>query len=82
MAIPTLDKPGATPDTKNPTNAYRYGGKRFDSGSGTMDTGARRFGSDTAHFLQQDVFHGALSELALGTDPCPSQPPSLRPPSA
>ncbi|TME54492.1 MAG: hypothetical protein E6I60_07750 [Chloroflexi bacterium] len=29
----------------------------------------RRFGPDTAHFLQQDVFHGALSDLALGTDP-------------
>jgi len=56
-------------DQKNPTNAYRYGGKRLDSGSGTLDTGARRFGPDTAHFLQQDVFHGALSDLALGTDP-------------
>jgi RHS repeat-associated protein len=56
-------------DTKNPTNAYRYGAKRFDSGSGTLDTGARRFGPDTGHFLQQDVFHGALADLALGTDP-------------
>ena len=48
---------------------YRYTGKRLDSGSGSLDTGARRFAPDSAHFLTPDLYHGALADLALGTDP-------------
>jgi RHS repeat-associated protein len=58
--------PGGTDD---PLNAYRYTAKRFDSGSDTLDMGARRFGPDTARFLQPDLFKGALANLGLSSDP-------------
>ena len=51
-----------------PLNPYRYTGKRLDSGSQTLDMGARRFGPDTTKFLQQDQYLGALSNLGLATD--------------
>jgi RHS repeat-associated protein len=50
-------------------NPYRYTGKRLDSGSGSYDMGARRFGPDTSRFLQQDLYQGALSDLSLSLDP-------------
>jgi RHS repeat-associated protein len=53
----------------NPLNAFRYSGRRLDSGSGSIDMGARRFGPDTARFLQRDFFNGALSDLGLALDP-------------
>lgn len=54
----------------NPTNPFRYAAKRFDSGSGTIDMGARRFGPSTGRFLQEeDRFSGALNDLALSSDP-------------
>lgn len=52
-----------------PINPLRYSGFRFDTGSGTIDMGARRYGPDTQHFLQQDQFAGALDDLSLSTDP-------------
>jgi RHS repeat-associated protein len=53
----------------NPLNAFRYSGKRFDSGSGSIDMGARRFGPDTSRFLQRDNFNGATADLGLSLDP-------------
>ncbi len=53
----------------NPLNAYRYSAKRLDSGSGSIDMGARRFGPDTARFLQRDVYNGATADLGLALDP-------------
>jgi RHS repeat-associated protein len=53
----------------NPFNPYRYTAKRFDSGSGSLDMGARRFGPDINRFLQMDQYSGALADLRLGTDP-------------
>ncbi|WP_161557929.1 hypothetical protein [Micromonospora sicca] len=67
----------------NPINPYRYSGKRIDTGttstgttpspvpngSGGYDMGARRYGPDTASFLQQDMFHGSLANLGLALDP-------------
>lgn len=53
----------------NPLNAYRYSAKRFDSGSGSIDMGARRFGPDTARFMQRDNFNGATADLGLSLDP-------------
>ena len=50
-------------------NAYRYAGKRYDVGSATLDMGARRFGPDISHFLQQDYFTDALGDLGLAEDP-------------
>lgn len=64
-----LTTEGGAGDDKDPLNPYRYTAKRFDSGSGTIDMGARRFAPDTARFLQDDAFRGALSNLALSTDP-------------
>jgi YD repeat-containing protein len=64
-----------------PLNPYRYTSKRMDSGtaastaptvptgSSGYDMGARRFGPDLGGFLQQDMFHGALGDLGLATDP-------------
>jgi RHS repeat-associated protein len=53
----------------NPLNAYRFSGRRLDSGSGSIDMGARRFGPDTARFLQRDFFNGAVADLGLALDP-------------
>ena len=63
------DRTEATGLLDNPLNAFRYSAKRFDSGSGSIDMGARRFGPDTARFLQRDVFNGALADLGLALDP-------------
>ena len=53
----------------NPTNPYRYSGKRLDTGSGTLDMGARRFGPSTARFLQLDRYTDAFDDLDLALDP-------------
>ncbi|MFB9236170.1 Ig-like domain-containing protein [Plantactinospora siamensis] len=74
-----------TGDTNNlaPVNPYRYSNRRMDSGtvssgstpspvpngSGGYDMGARRYGPDTARFLQQDKFYGAVANLGLALDP-------------
>ena len=57
------------PDPLNPLNSFRYSAKRIDTGSGTLDMGARRFGPDTSRFLTPDLFFGALSNLSLSVDP-------------
>jgi RHS repeat-associated protein len=56
-------------DPLNPLNPFRFSAMRLDTGSGTVDMGARRFGPDTSHFLTPDVFYGALSNLSLSVDP-------------
>jgi len=53
----------------NPTNPLRYTSKRYDSGSGTLDMGARRFSPKENHFLQEDRYAGALANLDLSLDP-------------
>ncbi|MEJ7567736.1 MAG: RHS repeat-associated core domain-containing protein [Gaiellaceae bacterium] len=55
--------------TSNPLNPNRYTGFRYDSGSGTLEMGARRFGPDVAHFLQSDIYEDALGDLSLSADP-------------
>ena len=55
--------------TTTPFNPFRYTAKRYDTGSATIDMGARRFGPDTNRFLNQDLFHGATANLGLSTDP-------------
>ncbi len=54
------------PESLNP---YRYTGKRWDPGSGTLDMGARRFNPTSTRFLQQDQYLGALDDLSLSLDP-------------
>jgi RHS repeat-associated protein len=56
-------------DQLNPLNPFRYSAKHQDTGSGTLDMGARRFGPDTSRFLTPDLFYGALSNLSLSLDP-------------
>ncbi len=56
-------------DPANPTNPYRYTGRRIDPVSGTLDMGARRFSPEAMHFLTQDVLSGALADLSLTSDP-------------
>jgi len=60
---------GGDPDKNNPFNPYRYAAKRFDSGSQTIDMGARRFATNSSQFLQPDQFNGALASLLLSSDP-------------
>jgi RHS repeat-associated protein len=56
-------------DAVNPFNPFRYSAKRMDTGSKTIDMGARRFGPDISRFLNQDVFRGAVANLQLSMDP-------------
>jgi len=66
---PELTQGQLSGDDKNPFNPYRYAARRLDSGSQTYDMGARRFGPEVDHFLQVDLFQGALSNLTLTLDP-------------
>jgi RHS repeat-associated protein len=54
---------------EDPVNPYRFSQKRYDSGSETLDMGARRFGPSAGRFLQQDFLDDALGNLGLATDP-------------
>lgn len=56
-------------NTTDPLNPYRYSGKRYDTGSKTIDMGARRFSPATGRFLQQDLYTSATENLALAFDP-------------
>jgi RHS repeat-associated protein len=53
----------------DPLNAFRYSGRRLDTGSGSIDMGARRYGPDTGRFLQRDFLSSALGDLGLSLDP-------------
>ncbi|HVE95052.1 MAG TPA: DNRLRE domain-containing protein [Acidimicrobiales bacterium] len=53
----------------DPVNPFRYTARRLDTGSGTLDMGARRFGPDARRFVQYDVLHDALANLGLAADP-------------
>jgi RHS repeat-associated protein len=64
------------PDPKDPINPVRFTEKRYDSGSGTLDMGARRFGPSN-RFLQEDRYAGALADLDLAIDPLTSNRYSL-----
>ncbi len=52
-----------------PTNPVRFQGKRFDSGSGSYDMGARRYSAQAGRWLQQDFYADALDNLGLSQDP-------------
>ena len=65
-----------TPAT-DPLNGFRYTGKRQDTGTATLDMGARRFSPSTAHFLQSDFYDDALADLGLSTDELTSNRYSL-----
>lgn len=53
----------------DPLNSYRFSGKRFDVGSGTINMGARHFSPSTGRFLQLDTYSGATRNLGLSRSP-------------
>jgi RHS repeat-associated protein len=50
-------------------NAYKFQSQRFDTGSNTLDFGARRYSPSIQRFVQRDSFLGALDDLGLSSDP-------------
>ena len=63
------EESSGTTGNKDPLNSFRYTAKRFDTGSDSLDMGARRFSPDVGRFMQRDQYLGALSNLGLGADP-------------
>ena len=63
------EESSGTTGNKDPLNSFRYTAKRFDTGSDSLDMGARRFSPDVGRFMQRDQYLGALSNLGLGSDP-------------
>jgi RHS repeat-associated protein len=59
----------ATDPAKQPYNAYRYNGMRWDASSGTYDMGFRDYNPGLNRFLTRDSYNGALDDLNLSTDP-------------
>ncbi|HVF20812.1 MAG TPA: RHS repeat-associated core domain-containing protein [Mycobacteriales bacterium] len=57
------------PQDDDPVNPMRYSARRYDSGSGSLDMGARRYQSAIGRFLQFDQYGGALADLSLSSDP-------------
>ena len=67
-----VDKPdSANPQDPNrePYNAYRFNGKRFDQSTGDYDMGFRNYDPGLNRFLTQDQYNGALADMNLATDP-------------
>ena len=67
-----IDKPDPTnPEdpNKEPYNAYRFNGKRFDQATGDYDMGFRDYDPGLNRFLARDAYNGALADLNLSTDP-------------
>jgi RHS repeat-associated protein len=58
----------ADTDPVNPINPYRFNAKRYDSGSTTLDMGARRYSADVGRFVQRDTFSEAINDLGLSRD--------------
>lgn len=57
------------PEDAEPLNSYRFNDKRFDSGSATVDMGARRYEADVNRFLSMDSFSDSGDDLAVGRSP-------------
>ncbi|MEW2352547.1 RHS repeat-associated core domain-containing protein [Spirillospora sp. NPDC029432] len=64
-----VDKPDPARPAKDPYNAYRFNGQRFDETSGTYDMGFRNYSPGLNRFLTRDMYAGALSDLRLAADP-------------
>jgi RHS repeat-associated protein len=55
-------------DRTNTLNPFRFNDKRFDSGSRTIEMGARRFEPDDGRFVQQDFLRDAGADLELSLE--------------
>ena len=64
-----VDKPDVQDPTKEPYNAYRFNGKRWDPASGNYDMGFRDYSPGLNRFLSRDMYNGALADQRLATDP-------------
>ncbi|MFG2091264.1 DNRLRE domain-containing protein [Spirillospora sp. NPDC048824] len=64
-----VDKPDPQNPGAEPYNAYRFNAHRWDQGSGTYDMGFRNYDPGLNRFLTRDMYGGALSDMALATDP-------------
>jgi len=49
-------------------NAFRFNDKRLDSGSATLDMGARRYSTDVERFVQSDVLTDSSADRSLSLD--------------
>jgi RHS repeat-associated protein len=49
-------------------NAYRFNAMRLDTGSSTLDMGARRYDTDYGRFIAQDSYSSAAEDLGLTID--------------
>ena len=52
-----------------PTNPYRFNGKRWNAQSGTYDMGFRDYDPAKARFISRDMYNGAAADMSLGADP-------------
>jgi RHS repeat-associated protein len=64
-----VDKPDVQDPAKEPYNAYRFNGKRWDPSSGDYDMGFRDYNPGLNRFLSRDMYNGALADQNLATDP-------------
>ncbi|WP_020579288.1 RHS repeat-associated core domain-containing protein [Actinopolymorpha alba] len=64
-----IDKPDTQNPGKEPYNAYRYAGKRWDASSESYDMGFRDYSPGLNRFLTRDLYAGALADMNLATDP-------------
>ncbi|MFE6588866.1 DNRLRE domain-containing protein [Streptomyces sp. NPDC057781] len=63
------DKPTAGGEQKDDYNSFRFNSSRWDGASGTYDMGFRNYDPGLNRFLTRDSYGGALSDMALATDP-------------
>lgn len=55
-----------------PTNPYRFNGKRWNAQSGTYDMGARDYEPSINQFISKDTYNDAAADSDLGADPTTS----------
>ncbi|MFG3002426.1 golvesin C-terminal-like domain-containing protein [Streptomyces calvus] len=66
------DKPGTDggeEGAKDDYNSFRFNSSRWDGASGTYDMGFRNYDPGLNRFLTRDSYSGAMSDMALATDP-------------
>jgi len=56
------------PEGPEPLNSFRFNDKRLDSGSATLDMGARRYRVDLGRFMQRDSYPVAVEDRELALD--------------
>ncbi len=56
------------PEGADALNAFRFNDKRLDSGSATLDMGARRYNSAIDRFIQEDFYTDSFEDRDLATD--------------